>query len=329
MKKITYLLSIGLISLSAIHSFGEENTLPVFTGVMSNNQTQAIGSDYYGISDDDDGDFLLDNSPILVDEKMSASIDEAERLLPYAQMASGANVYKKDSAQVAGYKILGKQDLPVELQKFVKDEKSNLLEDFKNWSDTALRARVYQNEETGKVVLAFAGTELRPLMGSTRSDDWFRMAYNLGSSAYQALGWVPAIYEKASDWTEMLQEKFGKDNVEVTGTSMGGGLAQFSGLEKFVKVYAFNSVGLSSGVQDELEEQYGSDESLRVIADKLVTHVNVAGESLSDGYLLTYTVQKEQLGQVFYVPCYNEKLYGPQRHDISVVVKSLEAIIQK
>ncbi|GAB4270306.1 MAG: hypothetical protein Tsb0018_02470 [Opitutales bacterium] len=248
----------------------------------------------------------------------------AQSVLPYAQMSDGANKYKATDSEVSGYKILTKEELPEELQKWMKDEKSQLLEDMKDWSSSGMRARIYQNIETGDVVLAFAGTELRPLSGSMRSSDWWRMTYNLMSSSWQAGGGTPKIYSQAAEWTELLQKHFGNDKIIVTGVSMGGGLAQYAGLLHEVPVYAFNSVGLGGGTKSTLREHYSTQDLLDFAALDLVTHVNVEGESLSEGWLLTYTIERDQLGKIYTVPCYSNKLYGPQRHDISVVVKSLE-----
>lgn len=68
-------------------------------------------------------------------------------------------------------------------------------------------------------------------------------------------------------------DKHGKDNVEVTGHSLGGGLAQYAGIKHGTKVTAFNSMGLHVHLRD------------RLGADKLdranVTHVNSSGDPLS------------------------------------------------
>ena len=252
----------------------------------------------------------------------------AAESLPYALMADGANRYKAEAAAVVGYSILSKGDLPKGIAEFINNEKSQMLED--TW--TGMRARIYKKLDSDQVVLAFAGTELRPLQSAPWSWRWSdvkRMSYNFMSTSYQAAGGIPEIYEQAQEWTKLLIDVYGKDNVVVTGVSMGGGLAQFSGLMAGSQVYALNSIGLGGGTKEALRSEYGSQEALDVAALNLVTHINVEGESLSEGWLLTYTVERDQLGRIYTVPCYDESLYGTQRHDVTVVVDSLEAVAEQ
>ena len=252
----------------------------------------------------------------------------AAKALPYALMADGANRYKAEAAAVAGYTILSKEDLPEGMASFINNDKSQMLED--TW--TGMRARVYKSLNSDQVVLAFAGTELRPLQSAPWSWRWSdikRMSYNFMSTGYQAAGGIPEIYEQAQEWTKLLIDIYGEGNVIVTGVSMGGGLAQFSALMGGARAYALNSIGLAGGTKDALRSKYGSQEALDVAAINFVTHINVEGESLSEGWLLTYTVERDQLGRIYSVPCYDESLYGAQRHDITVVVESLEAVAEK
>ncbi|GAB4270300.1 MAG TPA: hypothetical protein DIU37_01665 [Opitutae bacterium] len=269
--------------------------------------------------------YALDTSGKQMIGEMTPEV--AQEVLPYALMAEKANKNILSESEVAGYRILSKEELPEGLQSWVKDDESQRLEDLEAWSSSGMRARVYQSLGTGDIVLSFVGTESSPLNGSRRASDWWRMIYNLMSSPYQAAGGIPKIYTQAAEWTELLQKHFPANNIILTGLSLGGGLAQFAGLFNEVPVYAFNSVGLGCGTKRILREHYETQELLDTAALNLITHINVEGESLSDGWVLTYIVKRDQLGKIYKIPCYSDQLSGLQRHRGVAAIKSLESII--
>lgn len=97
---------------------------------------------------------------------------------------------------------------------------------------TGFEAGVYRNASTGKIVISFAGTD------PTSSGD-------LKADAQQTLGILPDQYKQAKEMTAAAIKKYGAGNIEVTGHSLGGGLAQFVSLSFGLAGMGFNSAGLS------------------------------------------------------------------------------------
>jgi hypothetical protein len=129
------------------------------------------------------------------------------------------------------------------------------------WS--ALKACVFKT--TGappKFVLSFAGTEFKDGRLATVKSD-------IG----QTLGIKDSAIEDAERLVKAFADKYGKDNIEVVGHSLGGALAQYSGIKHGVKVTAFNSMGLSVSLRDRL----GAEK----INEANVTHINSSGDPLS------------------------------------------------
>ncbi len=121
---------------------------------------------------------------------------------------------------------------------------------------------MFKETASGKIVLSFAGTQLNATRAATVKSD-----------VAQTLGVKDSAFQDADRLVKAFVDKYGKDNVEVTGHSLGGGLAQYAGIKHGTKVTAFNSMGLHVHLRD------------RLGADKLdranVTHVNSSGDPLS------------------------------------------------
>lgn len=86
---------------------------------------------------------------------------------------------------------------------------------------------LYVNKDTGKAVYSFRGTDL-----ATRSNKW----KDLGTDALLALGLkdLSSRFQNAEQATKDAIQKYGKDNITLTGTSLGGSqgiyVAQKTGL---------------------------------------------------------------------------------------------------
>lgn len=129
------------------------------------------------------------------------------------------------------------------------------------WS--ALKVCVFKTTgEPPKFVLSFAGTEFKDGRLAT-----------LKSDIAQTLGIKDSAFEDAELLVKAFADKHGKNNIEVVGHSLGGALAQYSGIKHGVKVTAFNSMGLSVSLRDRLGAQK--------INEANVTHINSSGDSLS------------------------------------------------
>ena len=131
-----------------------------------------------------------------------------------------------------------------------------------SWS--ALKVAVYKRDNT--TILSFVGTQPTKRPATLKSD----LAGMLG------------IKDSAFKDAELLVSEFKKThkNVEVIGHSLGGALAQYSGIKHGVKVTAFNSMGLHVHLRDRLADKLNSSD---------VTHVNTSSDPLSqfaeNGYI--------------------------------------------
>jgi hypothetical protein len=91
---------------------------------------------------------------------------------------------------------------------------------------------LYKNNETGKAVLSFRGTELK-----TRN----KMG-DLGSDALLALGLhgLSSRFRNAKKATAKAIETYGKDNLTLTGHSLGSSQALYANSKHGVATHAFN-----------------------------------------------------------------------------------------
>jgi putative lipase involved disintegration of autophagic bodies len=113
-------------------------------------------------------------------------------------------------------------------------------------------------------VLSFAGTELKDGRLATIKSDF-----------NQTFGIKDTAFEDAERVVKAFADEYGEDNIEVVGHSLGGALAQYSGIKHGVKVTAFNSMGLSVSLRDRL--------GAKRINEANVTHINSSGDPLSQG----------------------------------------------
>jgi hypothetical protein len=98
-------------------------------------------------------------------------------------------------------------------------------------------AAVYKDEFTGKYILVNRGTE----MGVDG-----RLSADMRTNAMQAAGLRTSQYQQALRATEALlnNPNIGRENLVVTGHSLGGGLASAQGVAYGLQTYTFNSAGL-------------------------------------------------------------------------------------
>lgn len=244
------------------------------------------------------GETLLDRlsgrSPGTAGEtrKLTDHPDLAKKILPLAKISdavysdSGTGKSSSNEANVdylvAGYVRLASK---VEINGF----KAALLENL---------------EEPGKYIVVFAGTE-----------DNRDMKANLNIST------VPKQYKQALEFTEWAKKYVKKNggSLELTGHSLGGGLATYAGLKTQTKTTTFNTAPPKPGIlRDLAEDQFN---------DNLVTNIVTEGEfvhglNLSTLQGTTYTVEGTASGSV------SEKIYNTLfDHTITNQIEKIEKVI--
>ena len=266
---------------------------------------------------------------------------EAGKVLPYAYMSAAA--YRVESKPVAGFELVTYANLPPALQKYyvgmLTSPKTKATYDACMLvdKDSGMQARLYKAVDSDTYVLAFSGSDI---------DITVRGAYNMMTNVANAAGYESTVYAQAADWMKSVIEQYPDACVIATGTSLGGGLAQYATLMNKmqviskgetithnVKAYCFNDPALTGAQLGNVilankipaaDPQKPSTASLRLmdsIARPIITHVYVEGEWAS-GYHPGYW-----FGKQYTVRFYDQSwkgYYSKNHHDAYAVRKSLE-----
>lgn len=126
--------------------------------------------------------------------------------------------------------------------------------------ESGFASALYYNNETGKFVYAFRGTD--------EKKDWTE------ANIPQSFGLTSEQYKLALKNTQIIADLVGKENLELTGHSLGGGLASFVGTVLGVETTTFNAAGVHPNT---LAEYSKSSKD----AKQFVTAYYLKGEILS------------------------------------------------
>ncbi len=129
-------------------------------------------------------------------------------------------------------------------------------------------AKVYYNTDNGQYVLVFRGTQV------FSASDWMvDLAQVLNDYIETDIG----QYKKALNLAIDLHHQYG-DNLQITGHSLGGGLAQVAGLATGLQTTCFEAAGITNTTFDAL----GISDSQIAQNSANITHFNVQYDPLSD-----------------------------------------------
>ena len=195
--------------------------------------------------------------------------------LPYAMMSYFAEVPKiknrSEKKQEAldqrlaylagnGYTLADASAFPERWQKhFVAKEF-----DWINIQETGFRARLFINKVKKTVVLTIAGTDF---------SDWD----SISSALYIAYGYSSEAMVNGIDLAQDLKQMYYSKGyqIEVTGASQGGAIAQMAAYSTNAAAYVFNSQMPHSSVIDAISDD-----------DKtLIKHAYIEGDMLNDSFL--------------------------------------------
>ena len=187
--------------------------------------------------------------------------------------------------------------------------------------------KVFENSDTGDLVLSFRGTEPLSIV------DW-------AADIEQALLGQSDQYEKAIDVARSIQSDIdeyntangltGEDAVELsfTGHSLGGGLATAAALATGNEATVFDAAGLSQATIDNFALDIGNAAH--------ITNFNVQGDALSDynGQMDdttfgSFITEQKQYGETFWLQGVNEQadFGGWLVPDDNFVVEQAEAVL--
>lgn len=210
---------------------------------------------------------------------------------------------KLKSENLEGYTPLSKEDL-----KYLGLRSKDL----KN-TDIGFKADIYKGQD-GKYILAFRGTYSDPDHPENDivhdwSKDW------IDDNVAQGVGMGSKQYQNAIDLSRKLRNKVGKDNLTITGHSLGGGLATAGGTATGCETYAFNPAGVHPntykmyGVENpdtsKVHTYYSNQDFLNMGNNNLALMPNSAGERIQ-----LYT---------------SDKFDFSTGHDLPLLLKAIEA----
>lgn len=130
-------------------------------------------------------------------------------------------------------------------------------------------AQLFHNDQTGRYALVFRGTQpFSPL-------DWMNDIIQILNDYIDIS--VPQ-YERAIEVVNEVIGEVGSENLQLTGHSLGGGLAQFAGIYAELPAICFEAAGTTHGT---FEDFYIYPDAIEARKAN-ITHVNVVNDPLSD-----------------------------------------------
>lgn len=174
----------------------------------------------------------------------------------------------------------------------------------RNDPETGFDAYACREESTGRVIVAFRGTD--------GLKDWVK------ADIPQPL-FLPRQYRQGLEFAREMKEAYG--DVAVTGHSLGGGIAQFAAARLGLEAWTFNSAGLGLAAGLKIGA-CPEGEACRPDASR-ITNVVVAGEPLAAArFFLGPDFVRLHGSVVHFLPAGGD---GLTSHGITNVVAALEA----
>ncbi len=166
---------------------------------------------------------------------LDVEIELADKFLPFAELSQ--EVYE-DNPRPSGWKVIQTTSVV---------------------NKSGLFGVAFRNRKTGEVAFAFRGSTLDEISPESRKD--LKADFSVGALRTTDKPHVTAQYSEGLDFVKKTIRTFGlsKNQVTVTGHSLGGGIAEFTAAKLGLKAYTFNSIGVDSEyVQAHKHELNGS-----------------------------------------------------------------------
>ena len=252
----------------------------------------------------------------------SELVSIAREVRPYAEMAHQS--YSFNNVPVEGFVRLKREEVPEAWQKYFVEKNHSLTID-----GIAFTAIIFRRTDTSKeLIVAFKGTDLRAFMTVPGRNLWNNLK-NFAKNAkttfdFKVMGYIPEHFTKAVELVNDLAKKYPGAPITVTGSSLGGAIAQYAGLMTNHRAYIFNSLQISS---TQIEEIKKVDPSRIEKASELITVISLEGDSISAKFP---HVSKKYLGREFEIPYYTDHYipyYLSIHHTTDPILISLDALI--
>lgn len=213
---------------------------------------------------------------------------------------------------------------PAALRSYLMGQKEGLLEDI----ITGFKATLYYDHEGGTVHLVFAGLETDWKDPSTYGD-WYAQIFNMAGGNItingQKIGGIPKAYLEALHVTTELRKLF-KDNLQIHGHSLGGGMAQLAGAVNKLPTHCFNAASLNGKSRDIIQGVLG--DTWEQQCREWITIINLDGDLLTE-YVENPVIEllpNKLVGTVYELPVKDSNWNPAQRHTMEAIILSLKKV---
>jgi len=206
-------------------------------------------------------------------KKLEDAAERLERNNHAVEMAKLSQSVYQDEGAPEGWSRVSPDEMPPGLRDQVWEDK-----------DSGFHAALFRSDE-GKYVLAYRGTEMNKGFAEALKD-W-------KANIPQSLGFETKQYNQAQRLAQAMKNTYGPEGFEITGHSLGGGLASLASVSTGARATIFNAAGLNP----KTAARVGADLS---DADELIQSYHVAGEILTAGQ--GATPMPDALGKRYNLP---------------------------
>ncbi|BCG64299.1 MAG: hypothetical protein methR_P2072 [Methyloprofundus sp.] len=185
------------------------------------------------------------------------AVDLLGQSLPYAQLADA--IYDFSNNTIGAWQLIQQES-----------------------KDSGMQAGLFNNNETGELVLAFRGTESCEFPCSFAETK--ESVLDLAADALLSFGESGPQFRHAFNFAQQVLDNYPEYKITVTGHSLGGGLAQAVGAVFQLKTFAFNSAPVPADFFVEHPTSLTADELnniIHVISDirDPVSHADDSGQT--------------------------------------------------
>ena len=288
----------------------------------------------------------IENAKAVIHTEQIINQTLAQDVLPFAQMAKAAFVSIANvKGNEAGFRRINDDEAAI-LSNISTSNDDVAFPEFVGITENGKEQYKFIDENTGfmatvllpinsndnRIVLAFAGSDTRvSIYGRTK-----RGVVNSASVYEQINGGIPADFKQAAALAISIKNAYPNEELIITGTSLGGGLAQYSAMLTSSTAYGFNALGLGTGTIENINtvRAFSTQSEFDEAAKQSITNINLDGEALT--YLFGWYMPA-QLGHIYTLPfCKGQDSWfeylSSNRfylHNIGPVIDNLECLINQ
>ncbi|MBI2601714.1 MAG: hypothetical protein HYW48_01545 [Deltaproteobacteria bacterium] len=156
-----------------------------------------------------------------------------------------------------------------------------------------VNAAVYGGAMTGAGAVGIATGALAGAALASLSVRGIGMLYNNLPNLSRA--WYPERFKNGLAMAEQIQKKHSGKKLVIVGSYLTGALAQYVGIHKKVRSFAFESYGVRSDLYEELEKFYDFGQR-----EQFVTIANMKGNLIKD--VVVGTIGNQYAGEIIQIP---------------------------